>query len=103
MVASGTSNSIINQSRKRKKEIETYAVTLADFDKALAPKKIVNPRNHIPKWLGPESEINFKPGEANKLTNHRPQIDHHIPLETDINGVEKPVPWCAMYNNSRDE
>ncbi|KAI1000108.1 Transposon Ty3-G Gag-Pol polyprotein [Podosphaera aphanis] len=103
MVASGTYNSIINQSRKRKKEIETYAITLADIDKALAPKKIVNPRDHMPKWLGPEFEINFKPGEANKLPIHRSQIDHHIPLEKDINGVEKPVPWCAMYNNSRDE
>lgn len=94
---------MISSSKQKQKPLETYSVTLADIDKALAPKKIVNPLEHMPDWLGIESLKNFLPGEANKLPPHRTEIDHRLPLETDVNGIEKPVPWCAMYNNSRDE
>ena len=103
MIASETYISIVSKSQQKNKPIETYSITLADIDKALAPKKLVDPNQHMPNWLGVEFKKNFQLAEANKLPNHRPEIDHHIPLEMDSNGVEKPVPWCALYNNSRDE
>lgn len=103
MITSRTYISIVKKGNHQKKRVETYSITLADIDKALAPKKVVDPTEHTPKWLCPEFENSFQPKEANKLPVHHPKIDHQIPLETDNNGIEKPVPWCAMYNNSCDE
>ena len=103
MITAATCNSIIKNNRQKNKLIEVYSVTLSDIDKALAPKKVVDPREYMPWWLGKEYERSFLAKEASKLPINRPEIYHHIALEVDSNGNEKSVPWCAMYNNSRDE
>nr|ABW72075.1 TE4 [Blumeria hordei] len=83
--------------------MELYSVTLADINKALEPKKNVDPSQYLPEWLGTEFLKSFLLEEANKLPAYRTGIYLHIPLQSDNFGKEKPVPWCAMYNNSRDE
>ena len=103
LISSGMFIEMARKGRQQSQVVESFSVTLADIDKALAPKTIVNPSEYMPNWLDQEFKKCFEPQEANKLPTHRPEVDHQIPLETDNNNKEKPVPWCAMYNYSRDE
>ena len=47
MITAATCNSIIKKNRQKNKLIEVYSVTLSDIDKALAPKKTVDPRKFM--------------------------------------------------------
>lgn len=82
---------LINR-RPSRENVQTYAMTLADIDKALAPKKVVDPMKYMPDWLEVEVLVNFQPEEDNKLPPHRSGIDYHIPLEQDEKGEEKWYP-----------
>lgn len=70
MVSSKTHIIIVDDGRKTGNQIKTYAVTLADVDKTLALKKIVDPSKHIPDLLGSEYLVNFLAEEANRLLIH---------------------------------
>ena len=63
----------------RKKEHEIFAISLADIEKALAPKKYTDPATKVPKEYHKYLEV-FSRKEANKLPEHR-LYDHQIKLE----------------------
>ena len=92
--------------RQRKRpgtKIEIFAASMADIDKALAPKKKTDPRTALPDYLQDYIDV-FDPVEADKLPEHRPGADHAIELiERDKNGNKPEAPWGPLYNMSREE
>jgi len=63
----------------RKPEHTIFAVTMADIEKALAPKKHTDPATKVPVCHHEHLEV-FSRKEADKLAEHRP-YDHKIVLE----------------------
>ncbi|KAI0991717.1 hypothetical protein K3495_g16470, partial [Podosphaera aphanis] len=80
------------------KPTQLFAITLADIQKALAPKK-KTPTNltKLPPQYKEFARL-FKKELTDKLPPHRPGCDHQITLEPD-----KEVPWGPLYGMSRDE
>ena len=82
--------------------VQVYAVTLSDIEKALRPKTKTDPRTKLPKhywkWLSA-----FDRKLADLLPPHRPGVDHEIPLQKDDQGKEKPPPFGALYGMNREE
>jgi hypothetical protein len=69
-----------------------FAVSLQDIDKALAPKKDVDPRTILPNWCK-NFLLLFSKKEANRLPPLRGKgVDYLIKLEKDENGREKTIP-----------
>lgn len=93
------------QRAKKKQSISIFAASMADIEKALRPKTQLT-LEEITAML-PESYKSFAavfdPKDAATLPPHRPGLDHEIPLEKDVQGKEKPVPWGPLYNMSHDE
>lgn len=79
-----------------------FAVTLADINKALAPKPTTPVRENLPKELLPWEKL-FDKAEADKLPPHRAGADHEIPLQKGEDGQEREAPWGPLYGMSRDE
>jgi hypothetical protein len=77
-------------------------VSLDDIEKALRPKKHINPKDKLPKhywrWLKA-----FSQQLADQLPPHRPGIDHKIPLKRDRNGIEEPPPYGPLYGMNKEE
>jgi hypothetical protein len=89
--------------RKIKRDkLRVYAVLLADIDKALRPKPIVNVDELPPPQYHPWKQA-FDRTLANTLAQHRPSVDLQIPIEKDANGEKKPLPWGPIYDMNRDE
>lgn len=93
------------QRSKKGHRIAIFAASMADIEKALRPKTQLTMKE-ITEML-PESYKSFaavfNPKDAATLPPHRPGLDHEIPLEKDVHGREKPVPWGPLYNMSHDE
>jgi len=81
--------------RKKKNRYEApsriFAISLADIEKALAPKKVLNLRKILPKHYYKHLKL-FDYKNADKLPPYRLGIDHSIKLEKDTEGREKIVP-----------
>lgn len=93
------------QRRGRSDQTETteiFAASLADIEKALAPKKHSDPREKLPEHYHEFLPL-FDQKKADCLPPHRPGVDHAIPLEKDENGNDKAPPWGPLYNMSREE
>ena len=92
--------------RKKKNRYEApsriFAISLADIEKALAPKKVSDPRKILPKHYHKYLKL-FDCKDADKLLPYRLGIDHSIELEKDTEGREKMVPWGPLYGMSREE
>uniref|UniRef100_A0A093ULB7 Transposon Tf2-11 polyprotein n=1 Tax=Talaromyces marneffei PM1 TaxID=1077442 RepID=A0A093ULB7_TALMA len=93
--------------RRQKKDLEAriefFAASMADIDKALAPRRKTDPRTILPEYLRDYIDV-FDPIEADKLPRHRPGADHTIELiDQDKDGRKPEVPWGPMYNMSREE
>lgn len=93
---------IRRQRRTKAKDIEVFAATLHDIQKALAPKKPTDPRTRLPaqymEYLGL-----FESGKAEELPPHRGAgIDHEIEL-VQKDGKEPEVPWGPLYSMSKEE
>ena len=84
---------------KKDSTIQVFAASLADIQKALAPKAKVDHRTLLPKAHGNHAWI-FDPKTASKQAPHRPGVDHAIELEKNENGKEKSAPWGPLYNMS---
>ncbi|KAE8557622.1 hypothetical protein EYB25_002329 [Talaromyces marneffei] len=91
------------QQRNPNNRIKIFAASIADIDKALAPKKRTEPREALPDYLRDYIDV-FDPVEADKLPRHRPSADHTIELiEKDKDGKKPEAPWGPLYNMSREE
>jgi hypothetical protein len=100
-VSAPSFNHLARQSRQGK-PIEIFAASIADIDKMLQPKAVVNPREKLPaeyhEYLDAFSRV-----LAERLPPHRPGIDHKITLEKTPEGKEPEVPWGPLYGMSRGE
>jgi hypothetical protein len=85
-----------------KRRLRIGKVTLDDIDKALQPKKQIDPKTKLPKQYWAWLDV-FSQNLANKLPEHRPGIDHKIPLNCDQNGVEEPPPYGPLYGMNKEE
>lgn len=89
-------------SASKDKRLQIGKVTMADIDKALQPKKHIDPKTKLPKHYWPWLDA-FSEQLANALPRHRPGIDHKIPLKRDQNGDEVPPPYGPLYGMNREE
>jgi hypothetical protein len=80
----------------KKPEHTIFAVTMADIEKALAPKKHTDPATKVPIDHHKHLEV-FSRKEADKLAEHRP-YDHKIVLEEG-----KQPGFGPLYGMSRNE
>ncbi|CEJ95270.1 Putative Pol-like protein [[Torrubiella] hemipterigena] len=79
-----------------------FAISIADINKALVPKALTDPKQKLSSPYHQYLSV-FSKEKADILPNHRPRIDHSIPLETDANGKEKSPLWGPLYGMSREE
>lgn len=79
-----------------------FAASLADIEKALAPKPAINLRELLPRQYAHHRWI-FDPKTASKMPPLRgPDIDHQIAF-TQVEGKDPEPPWGPLYNMSRGE
>lgn len=82
--------------------VELFAVTLADIQKALIPKKPANLDEKLPGHYRDLIGL-FKPENASELPHFRGEgIDHKIEL-VQQDGKEPQVPWGPLYNMTKEE
>src|SRR5205807_9040992 len=100
--AAAFSWTVRRQKQQKKKGVEVFSASLADINKALAPRSKTDPRTKLPKHYHQFLAV-FDPKEADKLPPVRgPGIDHAIEIEKK-DGKEQRVPWGPLYNMSREE
>ena len=90
------------QGKQDPRRLRIFSASLADIEKALAPKRRSDARDGLPAHYH-EYLSAFDRDEADRLPPHRPGSDHRIILETDANGREKDPPWGPLYGMSREE
>jgi hypothetical protein len=86
-----------------KHKVQVFTASMADINKALAEKKVTDPRTRLPDWVPPVLYKGFNRAEANKLPPHREGVDHAIELTQAPDGSEQTIPWGPLYGMSRDE
>ncbi|KAK1919383.1 hypothetical protein P3342_009107 [Pyrenophora teres f. teres] len=95
-VSASTFIGLIRRSKDPKKRVQIFAASIADINKALAPKKAVDVKSLLPKQYQSYFEL-FNPKEASKLPPHRgPGVDHKIELESK-DGQQPQPPWGPLY------
>lgn len=82
--------------------LRVFAISIADINKALAPKPRTDPKEKLPSHYHEYLSV-FSREKADELPRSRPGIDHRIPLEEDANRNEKQPPWGPLYGMSREE
>jgi hypothetical protein len=92
------------QASKKDKLVSVFAASMADIQKALAPKahlSLERIRDLLPPNYHHQLSV-FDPNQAAKLPPHRLGVDHHIELIKE-DGKNPQIPWGLLYNMSRDE
>jgi hypothetical protein len=96
---------LMNIARRKKQKpqevVQIFAASLADVNKALAPKPNVDVLSLVPEQWRKHLAL-FDPKEASRLPPHRPGIDHALELEGK-DGKKPEAPWGPLYNMSRGE
>ena len=92
-----------NKSPRSEALAHMIAISLKDIERALQPKKNIDPRERVPADLLDEFGDLFDPAKANLLPLYRPGIDHEIHLERQADGRLPPLPWGPLYGMSREE
>ncbi|KJZ68644.1 hypothetical protein HIM_11963 [Hirsutella minnesotensis 3608] len=82
--------------------VQIFSASMADIEKALAPKKKTDPREKLPAHYRKYLTV-FDRDRSDRLPPHRPGSDHKIQLEKDLDGKEKEPPWGPLYGMSREE
>jgi transposase InsO family protein len=101
-VSATTFAGLIKKAKDPAKGVRIFAASIADINKALAPKKAVDVKSLLPKQYQSYLEL-FNPKEAAKLPPHRgPGVDHRIELESK-DGQQPQPPWGPLYSMSRGE
>jgi transposase InsO family protein len=101
-VSAATFAGLLKRSKDPKTGVRIFAASIADINKALAPKKAVDVRSLLPKHYQSYYKL-FNPKEAAKLPPHRgPGVDHRIEFELK-DGQQPQPPWGPLYGMSRGE
>jgi hypothetical protein len=88
--------------RQRQRNIQVFSASLADIEKALAVKKVTDPRTKLPSHYHEFLDV-FDRTEADRLPPFRGKgVDHSIELLQE-NGKDSEVPWGPLYSMSREE
>jgi hypothetical protein len=87
---------LTDKARKRSENFTIFAASMADIEKALAPKIEIDPKEKLPLGYHDFLDV-FSQKEADKLPPHR-GYDHKIRLKE---GTE--LPFGPLYDMSRDE
>ncbi|KAJ6437064.1 hypothetical protein O9K51_10361 [Purpureocillium lavendulum] len=90
------------QEKPDPRRLRVFSASLADIEKALAPKKRSDARDRLPTHYHEYLSV-FDRAQADRLPPHRPGSDHKILLEKDGNGKEEEPPWGPLYGMSREE
>jgi len=90
------------QRSKTDSTVKVFAASMADIQKALAPKAKVDHEALVPEAHKDRTWI-FDPKTASAQAPFRPGVDHAINLEKGEDGKEKSAPWGPLYNMSRGE
>ena len=91
------------QEPKRKERIDIFAVSMADIDKALAPKQHGDPRKLLPPQYHQYLDL-FNRENADKQPPYRGKgIDHGIELQRTPDGKEAEIPYGPLYSQSREK
>ena len=77
-------------------------MTLADIEKALRKKKHIDPRVKLPRQYWPWLKV-FDAKRAEQLPDHRPGVDHRIPLRKDSTSREASPPYGPLYGMNQEE
>jgi hypothetical protein len=91
--------------RKKKEghDVQVFAASLKDIEKALEVKSYTDPQVKLPKHYHQYLKV-FSREEADKLPPLRgPGVDHKIELIENENGKKPEPPYGPLYNMSRDE
>ena len=88
--------------KQRNSESTIFAVTLADIEKALKPRKKSDPKEKLPPQYHKFLEA-FSRQKADQLPLYCPGVDHAIEILKDDQGRERELPWGPLYNISREE
>jgi hypothetical protein len=92
------------QASKKDKSVSIFAASMADIQKALAPKAHLS-LEQIRDLLLPSyyhQLLVFDPNQAARLLPHHLGVDHHIELIKE-DGKNLQILWGPLYNMSRDE
>ena len=101
LVSASAFSTLVRQKRQGKK-VEVFSASMADIEKALAPKSKSDPREKLPKHYYDFLDV-FDYTEAEKLPPRRGKgVDHQIEL-LEENGKTPEVPWGPLYKMSREE
>ena len=86
----------------KQKNIQVFAASLRDIEKALKAKTYSDPKEKLPKEYHPWLDI-FDWTAAEHLPPHRKGQDHAIQLEPKADGSVPEVPWGSLYAMSQNE
>ena len=75
---------------------------MADIDKALRVKELIDLKTRLPKQYWRFLDV-FSQRLADALPEHRPGIDHRIPLTKDEQGREHSPPFGPLYGMNKEE
>ncbi|CBF71484.1 uncharacterized protein ANIA_10846 [Aspergillus nidulans FGSC A4] len=102
-ISAATMGGFIQRKRCHGQDIEIFAVSLADIQKALAPKRHIDPRTKLPRQYWKYLRL-FEQDKAEELPPHRGDgIDHKIELVREESGKDPEVPWGPLYNMTQEE
>lgn len=88
--------------RKKQGDIQVFAASMADINKALRVVQRTDPATRLPQHFLKFLDV-FSHLKAKQLPPLRgPGIDHAIELES-VDGKTPKVPWGPLYSMSRDE
>ncbi|OAQ59084.1 retrovirus polyprotein [Purpureocillium lilacinum] len=90
------------EGKRDQRGLRIFSASMADIEKALAPKKRTDVREKLPAHYHEYLSV-FNRDEADRLPPRRPGSDHRIVLEADANGREMDAPWGPLYGMSREE
>lgn len=93
-----------NQRDQRKRNVQIFAASLKDIEKALRVKEHSDPKIKLPPQYHKFLDV-FDRKKADQLPPSRgPKVDHRIELiEKDEKGNKVEPPWGPLYNMSREE
>lgn len=103
MIPASVMAGYIRRSRRaRDSTTQIGAISISDIQKALAPKKHVNPRTKLPAQYHDMISL-FEPKNAEELPPHRGTgVDHKIEL-VQQDGKDPEVPWGPLYGMTQEE
>lgn len=88
--------------RKKPENIQVFAASMADINKALRVKQHTDPATKLPQHFHEFLDV-FSYQKSEQLPPLRgPGTDHAIELEK-VNGKQPEIPWGPLYSMSRDE